>query len=69
MTLSSGTIPEFWIITFCIAMATAVFAAIGVALFLLDKRPTAEERANLYQLHERMTHIADPPTISDRRAA
>ena len=69
MTLSSGTIPEFWVIAFCIAVGTAVFAVLGVLLFLLDKRPTAQERANLYQFHERMTHLADPPTIEDRRAA
>ncbi len=69
MTLLSGSVPEFWIIGFCVAVATTVFAVIGVFLFLLDKHPSAKEKAQLYQIHERMTHIAESPSIPDRRAA
>lgn len=69
MTLLSGNIPESWIIAFCIAVATTIFTVIGGVLLLLDKRPTKNERAQLYQMHERMTHIAESPSIPDRRAA
>lgn len=69
MTLSSGNIPEFWIIAFCIAVATTIFAVIGVVLLLWDKQPTAQEESRLYQMHERMTHIAEPTSDADRRAA
>jgi len=69
MTLPSGNIPEVWIVSFCIAVATTVFTIITALLFLWGRQPSEKEKAQLYQIHERMTHIAESPAIPDRRAA
>ena len=63
MTLTSATIPEFWIIGFYIAVATTAFALISVVLFVWGRRKSPQERAQLYLIHERMTHIADPAPV------
>lgn len=68
MTLPTG-IPEFWIIGFYIAVATTVFTLMGVVIFLWGKHPSRQELAQLYQIHERMTHIADSAPVPGRRAA
>lgn len=69
MTLTSANIPEFWIIGFYIAVATTVFALIGVVLVVWGRRESPQERAQLYLIHERMSHIADSGPVTDRRAA
>jgi hypothetical protein len=69
MTLLSANVPEFWIIGFYIAVATTILTLMGVVLFLWGKHPSREEQAQIYQIHERMTHIADSTPVPDRRAA
>lgn len=69
MTLTSASIPEFWIIGFYIAVAITVFTSIGVTLLLWGKRQSPKERAQLYLIHERMAHITDSTSASDQRAA
>jgi hypothetical protein len=69
MTLTSANIPEFWIIGFYIAVATTAFALISVVLFVWGKHKSPEEKAQLYLIHERMTHIGDPSPVADKRAA
>ncbi len=69
MTLTSASIPEFWIIGFYIAVATSILTLMGVVLFLWGRHPSREERAQIYQIHERMTHIADSTPVPGRRAA
>ena len=69
MTLTSANIPEFWILGFYIAVATTVFAVIGVIVLIWGRHQSPKERAQLYLVHERMSHIADPAPVNDRRAA
>jgi len=69
MTLPSADIPELWIIGFYIAVATTVFTLMGVVLFLWGRQPSQKERVQLYQIHQRMTHLIEPTSAPDRRAA
>ena len=69
MTLTSANIPEFWIIGFYIAVATTAFALISVVLLVWGRHKSPKERAQLYLIHERMTHISDSPSVPDHRAA
>jgi hypothetical protein len=41
----------------------------GVVLFLWGRQPSQKERVQLYQIHQRMTHLIEPTSAPDRRAA
>ena len=69
MPLLNANVPEFWIIGFYIAVATTAFTLMGVILYLWGRHPSRKEQAQIYQIHERMTHIADSTPVSGRRAA
>ena len=68
MTLTSA-IPNISIIALCIAVAATIFALVGVVAYLWREPAEPADENRLYQIHERMSHIADPPSSTERKAA
>ena len=69
MTLTIA-IPEMSIIAMSVAAGATIFAFFCVVLYLWSSEDTEPgDEAQIYSIHERMAHIADPDQSADRRAA
>jgi len=69
MTLTAA-IPEMSILAMSIAVGITIFAFCCVVLYLWSSEPDeAGDEAQLYIIHDRMAHLAEPNQSTGERAA